>query len=712
MGRINVMPLELIYIWAVGLLVIVAALYGWLRLRRRRLTESAPRSRRDWRRWWTEQQETAAATPEDSVAALRGPVLALLVGGLLFVWLGQSIYSVVEENQRPWVFALMGLGGVSFLLGGRLAVAQHVPAWLALPVRRVAQALRVQPVQLILMLWALLFAGMVSLAAGFQVFARHQEAAVAAWLLAIAAAVLAAVPLRRLPALPVSRRELLVTAVLFLAALLLRGLATDVIPTTFSGDEGSAGLNAVMFLEDRFDNWFISGWFSFPSFYFALQSVGVRIWGQTIAALRIPSAFAGALAVVAVYWWTRSMFDRKTAVFAALYLTVSHYHIHISRIGLNNIWDSLWGALAMLGFWHGWKTGSRWAYALCGLALGLGQYFYVSIRVLPLIFLLWSLVAMITDWTRFRQRLPGMILAAFVSLVIVLPLGIYFQQFPNEFNAPLDRVTIMGERLQMEVATRNMSASAILWEQFRLALLGFTQHPLRLLYDPGAPLLLTGAAALFLVGLLWMLIRFDLRTLLLLLPLAAAVASNTMSQSPPASQRFILAMPAVAVLVAVPLGQMGNWLQALWPQRQWVGTAVAALLLAAVMVQDVHYYFFRAYDRYVLGGLNTQVATEVAYYLRDLPDQEVYFLGFPRMGYFSLSTIPYLAPQMSGRDIAEPLTRPPEWELMGPTLFIFLPERLNELELVQAAYPDGRFLTFSDSEGVMLFASYEVRPGG
>jgi hypothetical protein len=67
---------------------------------------------------------------------------------------------------------------------------------------------------------------------------------------------------------------------------------------------------------------------------------------------------------------------------------------------------------------------------------------------------------------------------------------------------------------------------------------------------------------------------------------------------------------------------------------------------------------------------------------------------------------------MVGIDVpAEPITTQPEWELSGPTIFIFLPERLGELGLVQTKYSGGTYQEFfSDRTGEMLFATYEVVP--
>ncbi len=274
------------------------------------------------------------------------------------------------------------------------------------------------------------------------------------------------------------------------------------------------------------------------------------------------------------------MFDRTTAVLAAAYLAASHYHIHMSRIALNNVWDGLFGTLAILGLWAGWKTGRRGAFILCGLALGFGQYFYVAIRALPIVFLLWSAVAWWRQRDLFRQRLPGLILAAGIALVVFLPLGLYFAEKPDEFQAPLNRVTIFGDWLENELARGERSTAEIIADQALAGVMGFTHEPLRLLYNPGSPLLLAGAATLFMLGILWSLINLDLRYLLLLLPLLAAVAANAVSQDSPASQRYILVMPLVALFIALPLGQAIAWVRDSWPQHRRAVVVGAVAVLA------------------------------------------------------------------------------------------------------------------------------------
>jgi hypothetical protein len=382
----------------------------------------------------------------------------------------------------------------------------------------------------------------------------------------------------------------------------------------------------------------------------------------------------------------------------------------MSRIALNNVWDGLFGTLAILGLWYGWKTGRRAGFILCGLALGLGQYFYVSIRMLPIIFLIWAAAAYIWQRARFRERFHGLVLAALIAFVVFLPLGLYFLEKPDDFQAPFNRVTIFGPWLESELARGDRTTAEIILDNVVNGVLGFTHEPLQLLYDPGSPLLLAGAAMLFLLGILWALLNFDLRYLLLLLPLLAAVASNVFSQGSPASQRYVMAIPLVALFVALPLGQAVSWLRQQYPRYRAAVVVAAFALLALVAAVDLNFYFNRIYQNgYVLGGPNTRVATEIAYYLRDKEpaNQDVFFFGFPRMGYFSLSTIPFLAPEKQAQDVIDPLTGPAALPLRGPTLFIFLPERLHELEFVRQQVPDGTVQEFRSETGELLFVVYE-----
>jgi len=68
---------------------------------------------------------------------------------------------------------------------------------------------------------------------------------------------------------------------------------------------------------------------------------------------------------------------------------------------------------------------------------------------------------------------------------------------------------------------------------------------------------------------------------------------------------------------------------------------------------------------------------------------QLYCVCPPRMGFFTHPTVQFLAPRAEGHDVAEVITSPPNWVEPGPTLFLILPERQAELDLIKQAYPGG-----------------------
>ena len=652
--------------------------------------------------------DSGGADPQPAAQDFRLTASVLLLGGLLLALFSVVTAGHTEGGEQIIVYLLAAMGVVAFLLGGSTAVQGELPAWLSKVTAYPARTFEISTGQVILLLFAFCFSLLARFAAGDALLARVAPVATLAWIMALACAAIGALGKESLDDFPITWSDIYFTAFLFGAALFVRGLATELIPFTFSGDEGSAALTAAQFADGSANNLFSVGWFEFPSLYFALQGLGIGLFGHTVPAVRLVAAMGGALTIVAVYWLARVTFDVTMARIASLILLASHYHVHMSRIALNNIWDALFAALTVAGLWYGWKSGRHLGFIFAGLCLGLGQYFYVTMRIMPIVFLVWAICAFFFQRAQFQRRLPGLILTAYLALVTVLPLGLYYANHTDQLNARSNFVTIFGRWMENETATTGLNSAQIVAVQFSKAARGLVNEPLRMQYNPGAPLLLGVAATLFVIGFLWAVYDFDLRYLLLLLPILATLIVLTISQDTPASQRFILAIPFVVIFVALPVGLLTDWLRKLWPQHRQLALLPAILLLAWIMVSESGYYFTEVYDGFILGGTNTVVATKVADRLQDEdPPPQVVFYGFPRMGFTTHSTIPYLAPDVQGWDVPAGALYPNNWSIDGRTQFIFLPERLSDLEAVRHTFPGGRYEEIWDDKGQqLLFAIY------
>jgi hypothetical protein len=330
---------------------------------------------------------------------------------------------------------------------------------------------------------------------------------------------------------------------------------------------------------------------------------------------------------------------------------------------------------------------------------------------MPMLVLFWSLGMALWHWATFKQRLPGLLPAAYIALILFLPQGLYFLDNPQEFNAPLQRVSIFNGWLAQETALSGQTEASILWRQLSQSALGITHAPLKHWYTPGTPLLLPAAAAFFWLGLLWAVNTWDARHALLILPILAVVVAGALSQDPPASQRYVVVATLAPIFIALPLAQSARWLARAWPRFGWLALVGTALVGVWLMALDLKLYFVDIYPSYVLGGINTETAMIIVDYLETKAAPEpIYFFGWPRMGYYSIASIAYLEPEFTAQDVMQPLTNPPTWPLSDPTLFMFLPERRGELELVARSYPGGQITQHGRSDGQVLFITYEVTP--
>jgi hypothetical protein len=89
----------------------------------------------------------------------------------------------------------------------------------------------------------------------------------------------------------------------------------------------------------------------------------------------------------------------------------------------------------------------------------------------------------------------------------------------------------------------------------------------------------------------------------------------------------------------------------------------------------------------------------------------IYFAAAPQMYYGGLMNLQYLTEGDEGIDILEPLRSsdtPPA--LTQPTVFYFVPERKDELEVVKQWFPDGVADVRTNDEGVELYLTYTVHP--
>lgn len=632
-------------------------------------------------------------------------VSVLLAGGSLVLYFGIQIDADLPFDRRNPIWSLTA-GSLIFATGLLLRQSEKIYQRFERVIDRLAGWFGVLPWQALLLTLSPAFIVLGAIGAGFAQRMYSPVFAVISWLAGIALILLGGYE-REEEKPRISRKTILFAGGIALFAFLFRGIGTGVFPIILTGDEGSAGIGARDFVTGNWDNIFIAGWFSFPSFFSFIQSLSIRLFGETTEALRIPSAIAGALTVAAVYLCGKAMFSERAGRFAALALAALHFHIHFSRLGLNNIWDGLGYTLTLGALWYGWARDRRLAYLLGGLALGFSQYFYVTSRGLFGILIACMILAFLSQRNRFYRSAPHFVLTFVTALAVVFPLARYYIHEPNQFLAPFARVSSLNE--QTDGSIEKIS------EQIAVGLQAYTAAHLQNWYKPETPILRPIFGALFYLGIIFLLFKSrDSRLVFLTLWLVLFGVIGGLSESPPAAQRYVAAAPACALVVGFGLHKVVEAFETIWLKHAMVASLLGYAVIFIAMSSDLNFYFreYRAMDRRENLASNGRIAQELANYLQDKPEgTQVVFMHNPRMGYYSIPSIQFLVPQVTGIDA------PPDWasfdqsQLTGNrTIFVFLPEDQGEIEAVREEFPGGLLLFKNASNGELLFWLYEHAP--
>jgi len=646
----------------------------------------------------------------DTTNTTKAVAVMLVLCSLALMVLSQVIRAGVAPELRLIPLLLLPVGLVFFFIGIRTADKGYLPVWLAKVLAAGASWMGVKPQQFLALFFAPFFSVLACVATGFLYKMRMPVAAITCWLLSIGL-VLFGAWIKSQRACRFNTSLWLSAIAIFGVSFAIRSINTATVPIVLSGDEASAGLFSLKFLTGEVNNLFITGWFSFPSLFNFLESLSIGIFGQTTQALRLLAALGGALTVTLVYLFGREMFGNLAGWCAAIFLTSLHFHNHFSRIGLNNIWDAFFFMQVLGCVWLGWKHNSRLMWLLAGAGLGLSQYFYTTGRSLFVVIPLWLLLAGIFARPLVKRAWPNLVAMLWLTMIILLPLAWFYVNKVPEFMAPLNRVSIFGNWMAYTVAQSGSSEFALLLNQFKLAVLGYIVEPTRAWYEPGVPILRTVPGLFFLIGLAFTFLHpKDERGQLLWVWIAAITSAVALSESAPAAQRYVAATPALALMIGYGFFQLSQLLARWMPSRAMIINI--ALIVASVFVaaDDLRFYYLVYTPNSDFSGFNGQVAQRLANTLKEEPaGTELYFFGYPSMAHNSISSLPYLAPQIAYVSLNEPWEQaelPPA--SAGHAYFAFLPNHDADRAAVEKAYPGGSWVQEMYREDTPLYWLYEV----
>lgn len=491
------------------------------------------------------------------------------------------------------------------------------------------------------------------------------------------------------------QNRLEVVAVLFLLALaaLFRAYNVERIPYSMVNDEGEMGKGALCLLRGECRNIFAIAWASQPYVAYLPYALSVGLFGHDAAApVRLVSVVTGVLAVLFLYLFAREAFGKPLALSAGVILAVLPYHIHFSRLGVDNIADSLSSGLMLWLVWRAMRSGVASWYLLAGIVSGLCFYTYPGSRLAPALGLLMWGWAAVTRRGFLRTHSRGLALWLAAAFLTVAPLLGTYQSNP-EFNQRLESVGLLqGNRLQEEMAYTGLSAAQVLTMQFFKSFLVFinTGGPFQFFSSPRA--YFSPIAAVFLMsGLAIAIWKFhDLRVLALLAWFfAPLVFGSALTVGPPSNQRMLGSAPAAALLTALGLLAVAQALSGLksFLRHLSVGLVVVVLLLDGW--QNTRYYFVEYQQGHFFEDLNNEITYESRMLIRSLQGSGRLFLIGEPMTRVHYGNFGYFNPDVEKYDFnpsPEALNALPKDR---DALFLAIPSREAELRRIAEQIPGG-----------------------
>jgi 4-amino-4-deoxy-L-arabinose transferase-like glycosyltransferase len=337
---------------------------------------------------------------------------------------------------------------------------------------------------------------------------------------------------------------------------------------------------------------------AFPWIYPYLQMLTVELVGPTLSAMRLISVFFGTLTIPALYLLAKELFDRRTALWAALLLATFPPHVHFSRLGMNNIADPFFGTLALGFMLRGIRTHRRRDWVWAGAALGLTQYFYEGGRLIfPVLALLLLLMVWKTQRTKYTWKNVFFFLLAFG--LIIAPLYYTLFAWQSNLTPRLETQRIWeGYWFTLLLEPDGFNQIQLYFrEQFNPALLHLIHLPDggEAFYGGATALILPYFVPVFLLGMFHVIWRWRKAGILLLLWILFTALGNSLLYESTWSARFVVVLPALVLLMAVGIRYT---LALLLPdsdarplrQSAWLQRVIMLGIMALIAYQPVYYF--------------------------------------------------------------------------------------------------------------------------
>jgi 4-amino-4-deoxy-L-arabinose transferase-like glycosyltransferase len=490
-----------------------------------------------------------------------------------------------------------------------------------------------------------------------------------------------------------NRTEWILFSVILILAFAVRIINLTTHPYPWSGDEASIGTEARRILHGDVTNFFETGWSSQPNWSFLPTVITEMIFGQNILAVRLTSVLVGTLAVLFVYLAGRELFNPTIALLAAAFLATLPYNVHFSRVGVNNVIDSLMSALVFWLLARAMKTDDPHYYYTAGAAGGLCIYTYAGTRLALILGGLTILFLIIRQRNYLASHWRHLIAFSAGLIVSAAPQAVYFARHPDIFIGRLGQEGILlNGWLDRQAELTGKSVWELLLNQFTRTTMVFIASPAPgNFFNSPIPYLTVLASILFLLGMGYAL-AFGLEPrhfILLIWFWAVILFGGILTLNPPANTRLLMTSPAVALFMALGAYKIIEYLQRFRMIPERVVVPILFVMAGIITYQNVHFYMVEYKNNSYFQDANGEYAMEAALMAKSRgEDFQIFALGAPRI-FSGFPTFAFVAPNNPRLDLNAESIAIFQLPASGEMGFFAIPENRPVLQEISQKYPGG-----------------------
>ncbi len=182
---------------------------------------------------------------------------------------------------------------------------------------------------------------------------------------------------------PWDRWEKIALAFILLVGFFLRMYKLAELPYGFWYDEADHALSAVEMIGNPFNFPVFTQSPVLPSHLIFLLSLSIRLFGQTIFAVRVVSAIFGVATIAAAFFTANQIFSRRTSLFVAFIFAFLRWDLIWSRMGMHGVTVPLFELITIGFLLRGIRTSRIADFFVSGLATWIGSLFLYFVSGIP-----------------------------------------------------------------------------------------------------------------------------------------------------------------------------------------------------------------------------------------------------------------------------------------------------------------------------------------